>query len=117
MAYILEWSREMLLEMWMKDPLLCCEKARIRPPTSALQFMSQMPSENTSCKKRSRTLPPVITTAIVAQEYQLCQSLNSPVRTSSYEEEIIVCVFFDKLCFPSIFCPHFVLVCSARYAR
>ncbi|XP_061169604.1 ankyrin repeat and IBR domain-containing protein 1-like [Saccostrea echinata] len=29
-----EWSREMLLEAWMSDPLQCCEKSGVHPPAS-----------------------------------------------------------------------------------
>ncbi|XP_056009769.1 ankyrin repeat and IBR domain-containing protein 1-like isoform X2 [Ostrea edulis] len=29
-----EWSREMLLEAWMSDPLQCCDKSGVHPPAS-----------------------------------------------------------------------------------
>ncbi|XP_063237548.1 uncharacterized protein LOC134539440 [Bacillus rossius redtenbacheri] len=32
-----EWSRETLLEKWMKDPVQCCQLAGVQPPASALQ--------------------------------------------------------------------------------
>ncbi|KAG8282877.1 hypothetical protein J6590_027311 [Homalodisca vitripennis] len=32
-----EWSRESLLEKWMKDPVQCCQLAGVQPPTSAWQ--------------------------------------------------------------------------------
>ncbi|KAI8496115.1 Ankyrin repeat and IBR domain-containing protein 1 [Branchiostoma belcheri] len=31
-----EWSKEMLLEGWMRDPVACCEKAGVKPPDSVL---------------------------------------------------------------------------------
>ena len=30
----LEWSREMLLDAWMSDPLHCCEKSGVTPPSN-----------------------------------------------------------------------------------
>lgn len=32
-----EWSRELLLEKWMKDPVQCCSLAGVQAPASALQ--------------------------------------------------------------------------------
>ncbi|XP_075209752.1 uncharacterized protein LOC142317242 [Lycorma delicatula] len=32
-----EWSREALLEKWIKDPVKCCQLAGVQPPTSAYQ--------------------------------------------------------------------------------
>lgn len=37
-----EWSREMLLEAWMKDAVSCCEKCGVIPPTSIFQDLSSM---------------------------------------------------------------------------
>lgn len=34
---VTEWSREALLEKWMKEPVLCCQLAGVQPPASALQ--------------------------------------------------------------------------------
>ena len=34
MYAIVEWSREMLLEAWMSDPLQCCDKSGVHPPSS-----------------------------------------------------------------------------------
>lgn len=31
-----EWSREMLLEAWMEDPVQCCEKCGVQPPNSLI---------------------------------------------------------------------------------
>lgn len=39
-----EWSRETLLEKWMKDPVQCCQLAGVQPPTSALQHCGSEPS-------------------------------------------------------------------------
>jgi hypothetical protein len=39
-----EWSREALLEKWMKDPVQCCQLAGVQPPTSALQHCTSEPS-------------------------------------------------------------------------
>jgi hypothetical protein len=44
---ILEWSREALLEKWMKDPVQCCQLAGVQPPTSALQHCASEPSSVT----------------------------------------------------------------------
>lgn len=37
MASFLEWSRELLLEKWMRDPVECCQFAGVQPPASAFQ--------------------------------------------------------------------------------
>lgn len=42
-----EWSREALLEKWMKDPVQCCQLAGVQPPTSALQHCTSEPSSVT----------------------------------------------------------------------
>ncbi|XP_069676141.1 uncharacterized protein [Periplaneta americana] len=39
-----EWSREALLEKWMKDPVQCCQLAGVQPPTSALQHCGTEPT-------------------------------------------------------------------------
>lgn len=31
-----EWSREVLLEKWMKDPVECCKQAGVQAPSSVL---------------------------------------------------------------------------------
>lgn len=38
--FLPEWSREALLEKWMKDPVQCCQLAGVQPPTSAWQHCS-----------------------------------------------------------------------------
>nr|CAD7572986.1 unnamed protein product [Timema californicum] len=43
-----EWSRETLLEKWMKDPVQCCQLAGVQPPTSALQHCGPEPAAVTS---------------------------------------------------------------------
>ena len=75
----IEWSRETLLENWIKEPVGCCERAGVHPPTSALQFAS-MDGE-------------VVTPETVTMEYQE-ESLNSPVRLTTVEDETMV-----KMCF------------------
>lgn len=42
-----EWSREMLLEKWMKDPVECCQAAGVQAPSSLLHHGSSLES-NTS---------------------------------------------------------------------
>lgn len=59
-----EWSRQFLLDAWMKDPVLCCEEAGIQPPTSALQSATP---ESISCEQ-------------IQDEYQNT-SLNSPAKS------------------------------------
>lgn len=67
-----EWSRETLLENWIKEPITCCERAGVHPPTSALQFTSVNGD--------------VVTPEIVTTEYQE-ETLNSPIRLTSAEIE------------------------------
>ncbi|XP_046384955.1 uncharacterized protein LOC124155281 [Ischnura elegans] len=38
-----EWSREALLEKWMKEPVLCCQLAGVQPPASALHHSDLCP--------------------------------------------------------------------------
>ncbi|XP_046457233.1 ankyrin repeat and IBR domain-containing protein 1-like isoform X2 [Daphnia pulex] len=40
-----EWSRELLLEKWMIDPVLCCESMGLQTPLSALRFRNSLPCE------------------------------------------------------------------------
>lgn len=37
MYFITEWSRELLLEKWMKDPVECCQIAGVQAPSTLLQ--------------------------------------------------------------------------------
>ena len=41
-----EWSREALLEKWMKEPVLCCQLAGVQPPASALQHSALIPAHD-----------------------------------------------------------------------
>ncbi|OWF51295.1 ankyrin repeat and IBR domain-containing protein 1-like [Mizuhopecten yessoensis] len=43
-----EWSREMLLEAWMSDPLACCEKSGVTPPPSLFSEQPQVQESLTS---------------------------------------------------------------------
>lgn len=43
----LEWSREVLLEKWMKDPVECCQLAGVQAPSSVLHHGNSLDS-NTS---------------------------------------------------------------------
>ncbi|CAG5115366.1 unnamed protein product [Candidula unifasciata] len=37
-----EWSREMLLESWMNDPVACCEKCGVTPPSTLFSDKPQV---------------------------------------------------------------------------
>ncbi|XP_074035864.1 ankyrin repeat and IBR domain-containing protein 1 [Leptinotarsa decemlineata] len=39
-----EWSRELLLEKWMRDPVECCQLAGVQAPSSVLQHASSIES-------------------------------------------------------------------------
>ncbi|GAB6029004.1 hypothetical protein CHUAL_004792 [Chamberlinius hualienensis] len=69
-----EWSRETLLENWIKDPVECCEKAGVHPPSSALQF--------SNCASGGDIVSP----ESVMLEYQQ-ETLNSPVRLTIVPKE------------------------------
>ncbi|KAL1115064.1 hypothetical protein AAG570_007095, partial [Ranatra chinensis] len=48
-----EWSREALLEKWMKDPVICCRRAGVQPPPSASSWSQQSSMEGSSpCGRR-----------------------------------------------------------------
>lgn len=52
-----EWSRELLLEKWMKDPIECCQLAGVQPPSSVLQhgcFYDSNTSPDSSEDQESR---------------------------------------------------------------
>lgn len=52
---ITEWSRETLLDKWMKDPVHCCQSAGVQPPPSALETSSSM-----FCRTRPFRSPSVV---------------------------------------------------------
>ncbi|XP_055938301.1 ankyrin repeat and IBR domain-containing protein 1-like [Argiope bruennichi] len=70
-----EWSRQNLLEAWMKDPVSCCKEAGISPPISAVNFSPTKDSLKTCCEQ-------------IQNEYQSV-TLNSPSRTVSVKEELL----------------------------
>lgn len=39
-----EWSRELLLEKWMKNPVECCEIAGVQAPSSVLNYAGSLDS-------------------------------------------------------------------------
>ncbi|XP_013414863.1 uncharacterized protein LOC106176856 isoform X2 [Lingula anatina] len=41
-----EWSREMLLEAWMRDAIVCCEKSGVNPPSSVFEDLMAQSSED-----------------------------------------------------------------------
>lgn len=41
---ILEWSRELLLEKWMRNPVECCELAGVQAPVSVLTHAGSVDS-------------------------------------------------------------------------
>ncbi|KRT83690.1 hypothetical protein AMK59_3297 [Oryctes borbonicus] len=41
-----EWSREVLLEKWMKDPVECCQLAGVQAPASVLQHAGSIDSNS-----------------------------------------------------------------------
>lgn len=46
MAHYQEWSRELLLEKWMADPVDCCESIGLQTPLSALRFRNNLANGN-----------------------------------------------------------------------
>ncbi|KZS01572.1 Ankyrin repeat and ibr domain containing, partial [Daphnia magna] len=48
-----EWSRELLLEKWMTDPVLCCESMGLQTPLSALRFRHSLPCESANILEAS----------------------------------------------------------------
>lgn len=50
-----EWSREMLLEAWMDDPIACCEKCGVVPPASVLDSDGNVPHSVSDHDLRSPT--------------------------------------------------------------
>ncbi|CAD5126134.1 DgyrCDS14303 [Dimorphilus gyrociliatus] len=52
-----EWSRETLLESWMKDPILCCEKSGVAPPSCIYESMATAPPTDLSTSIQSDNVP------------------------------------------------------------
>lgn len=79
-----EWSRQALLDAWMKDPVACCKESGITPPSSALNFSPTQDTLKTCCEQ-------------IQNEYQ-SETLNSPSKTPLVKEELTVifncaCIF------------------------
>ncbi|XP_017769602.1 PREDICTED: ankyrin repeat and IBR domain-containing protein 1-like isoform X2 [Nicrophorus vespilloides] len=49
-----KWSRELLLEKWMKDPIDCCQSAGVKPPSSVLNQTSFDSTVSTDSAKDSQ---------------------------------------------------------------
>lgn len=75
-----EWSRQSLLDAWMKDPVLCCEEAGIQPPTSALRSVTpeSISSLKVACEQ-------------IQDEYQNT-SLNSPAKSVPLSPETMCAI-------------------------
>lgn len=67
-----EWSRETLLDKWMKDPVECCQSAGVQPPPSS----SELDSGSFSLTRPLRS-PSVI------EESNSCDEQDSEGRTGS----------------------------------
>lgn len=57
MLYLSEWSRETLLESWMKDPIVCCEKSGVAPPSCIYDSMAAAPPADLSTTIQSDNVP------------------------------------------------------------
>lgn len=75
-TFFLEWSRQSLLDSWMKDPVVCCKDAGVPPPSSAINFSTTQDSLKLCCEQ-------------IQNEYQN-ETLNSPARTVIIKEEVMV---------------------------
>ncbi|KAG8200864.1 hypothetical protein JTE90_015769 [Oedothorax gibbosus] len=69
-----EWSRQALLDAWMRDPVACCKEAGITPPSSALNFSPTQDALKSCCEQ-------------IQNEYQ-SETLNSPSKTPVVKEEL-----------------------------
>ena len=52
-----EWSREMLLEAWIDDPIACCEKCGVVPPSAVVPDRSLQPRDTDAGSAFSLPLP------------------------------------------------------------
>ncbi|ELU11727.1 hypothetical protein CAPTEDRAFT_112704 [Capitella teleta] len=84
-----EWSREMLLEAWMDDPIACCDKCGVVPPSSVLSelpttaiqndlepVLTPSPSQVTStvCDICACTIPSPEEPVNMTCDHQFCRS-------------------------------------------
>jgi len=53
----IEWSREMLLEAWIDDPVACCEKCGVVPPSAIMPNHSLQPRDSDAGSAFSLPLP------------------------------------------------------------
>lgn len=82
-----EWSRESLLDKWMKDPVHCCQSAGVQPPPSALEGVS-----STFCLTRPMHFQTVVEESNSCDEQEmegtgLEDAIKSPVRQRTHSLE------------------------------
>ncbi|KAB0801262.1 hypothetical protein PPYR_02047 [Photinus pyralis] len=85
-----DWSRELLLEKWMKDPVECCQLAGVQAPSSALQHGNSWESSTSSETNESFYKPEIMC--------EICFSLMS-----EWEQSILMSCqhIFCKHCWES----------------
>lgn len=54
---VLEWSRETLLEAWIADPIACCEKCGVVPPSTVVPDYCLQPRDTDAGSAFSLPLP------------------------------------------------------------
>ncbi|XP_066998592.2 uncharacterized protein [Anabrus simplex] len=74
-----EWSREALLEKWMKDPVQCCQLAGVQPPTSALQHLSAEPTAVTLEYNNEPGVPQQTNNTIKPHQEIICEICMLPM--------------------------------------
>ena len=52
-----EWSREMLLEAWIDDPVACCEKCGVVPPSTVVPDHGLQPRDTDAGSAFALPLP------------------------------------------------------------
>lgn len=55
-----EWSREILLEKWMKDPVQCCQEAGVKPPPSISIGCGDMSPESVPSDDKTDVQPEIM---------------------------------------------------------
>ncbi len=80
-----EWSREVLLESWMRDPVSMCQVAGVQPPFSALQHRGTPSIETDLQQSTLNSLAPP------ASKLKMLYSENSFVVDEDLAEDELLC--------------------------
>ena len=87
-----EWSREVLLEQWMRDPVVTCQLAGVQPPFSALHLrLTSADNEQQQQQQQLPTSTGMKTLAPPTPKLKMLYSENSFVVDEELAEDEMLC--------------------------